>query len=97
MDQLLATTAFDATALALGVVCQLHSQAFLLSRALKFASLAHATSIKSVVGVTLGTVVGASGVFGLGVAVLTDTLGNFESLRPSGNSSAEFVVFLPAW
>ncbi len=97
VEKLVRTGPLDAGSVFLGVLCQLHTQAFLLARALKYASLAQATPFRWVGAGLVGAVILASAVCGFGVAILTDTLETFEELLPSSDRSIEFKVFIQAW
>lgn len=93
------TTADDALALFFGVILQVQTQAFMLSRASKYAALAYPVpvTLKRGLMVGLGFVIVGSGACGCAAAVLTRTLGSYAKLVPSATGSPTYTILIHSW
>lgn len=93
------TTTDDALAPFFGVLLQMQTQLFMLSRAYKYAGLAYPIPKavqRGMVGVMVLLIVG-SGVCGCAVSVMTKTLGSYEKLVPSAMGTPKYTIFVHCW
>lgn len=93
------TTTDDALAPFFGVLLQVQTQLFMLTRAHKYAALAYPIprAVERAMLGLVGVMIVGSGVCGCGVSVMTKTLGSYEQLVPSATGSPTYTILVHSW